>query len=1478
MASLLLFVNLVLNFPSVQTWLTHRIASYYSAKLHAKVQIGKVDFELLKKLVLRNVYVEDQHNDTLLYAEALKLDVGAISFDKHRLFISDIILDNTRFSAVMYKHDSDINVQFIIDYFASKDTVKHPGGAKWDIKVGALTMNNVYFSYRDEHNYSPDDSIGIIFTNMKIHEISGKISDIMFQGDTLRATIERLTAHERSGFLLQNMSCYVKLSSKKMELNALKIETPQTNLSTDLIFRYNRFRDFTDAVNKLDMSATFRKSTVCFDDVASFAHGIKGVYNCFTISGQYSGTVTHLKGRNMKIEWGKVSSFEGDATLDGLPDIQHTHINVTVKRLVTSKADAELLPRLPFREHATIKLPENIGYLRTIEASGTFDGYVTDFVATGAFSTGIGDIAATLSMRQDTGAKSISHYKGTLQTSSFNLGTFWQNNLLGSITSSVSIQGSGLSRTNADAKLEGTVASFGFKNYNYKNLTLSAELRKGFFSGLLNVNDPNLQMDFDGNVDIASKIHKYNFNSAIRKADLVKMNFTHDTIGQVVLSTNISVALAGNNIDSIDGTIHTDSTKLAYHKDNYHLKYLDLKSTHNGEVHNINVSSDYADASLSGRFPLRNIGDCFRNMLSPYIPSLFSPEKYTRKGKPDYHSYSFDLHFNNNTGLTNLFIPSLIISKGSEIKVNYDESNSAVTLSGNSALVEWASKKIKRVKLNASGDHSRLIFRASCDTLFLSDSLYAAAFAVSTTISQDTTRYTVKWNNDTANYADIPGYLAFPNKTDIVLKFVNPVISLGDSVWQANSKNTVLIDSSGIMARDLEFYHTQQYISIAGKISKHKNDAMVFTFKKLNLEDVKLGGITKLQGTVDGTASVARLYERHPFFAGSLNFSSLKLNKQPLGDGNVNCYWDNSAQAIALNGQFTRGDTKLLYFVGNYYDRDTNNLSADVTVQAFPVKLFEPYIKDYSTAFEGGLTGSGHVSGDLNKPKFSGEIIANITKFKLDYLNTYYHSSDIDILISPDTFRVKPSTILDEKQNSAIASGTLTHNHFKDFLLNFNLDAKKFMCLNTTEFNNDLYYGTGYATGNVQIYGPLNSIHIDASITTEKGTAFNIPLSNASEVDQSDVIRFVNKKDTARKKKLAYKVNLNGLQMHFTVHATPDATARLIFAEKVGDILEGTGSGTLQMDMSPQGDFSIKGDYTVTDGTYDFTFGNALSKKFALEEGGTISWSGDPYNADIDLNAIYKLRTSLEPLQAILPQEDSSTYKKTFPVYCDLGLTGKLTAPTIKFNIDLPTVDQNTQEALSSYLASNPNELYNQVASLLIIKSFLPIDTRPGAAASPSASLAAGINSTEFLSDQLSNMLSSISNKFNVGINYQPGTTPNNQELQVMFSTQLFNDRISINGDAGTVGNTTPTPTENTNNIVGEVTVEYKLSKDGKVKVKAFNKANDNTTVTLINAPYTQGAGISYRESFNNFSELVDKIKNKFKHNPKKEQNTSGTP
>ncbi|MGP8217598.1 MAG: translocation/assembly module TamB domain-containing protein [Bacteroidia bacterium] len=1464
---LLVFINLVINFPAIQTWLCKGVADYYSSKWHTKVIVGRVDFGFIKKLVLKNVYVQDQHSDTLLYAEALNFDIGSIDFKEHILHLSNIDIEHTKFHLTTYKNAHELSLQFIIDAFASKDTLKR-GSAKWDVSTDALTLDDVDFRYQ---NLNDTESVnGINPMNLRVHHINSKISDIKFEGDTLRATIERLSALEQCGFELKRMSCFVKLSSRGMELDALNILTPQTSLSTDLVFRYKAFRDFDDFVNKVNMRASFKKSTLCFEDLAYFAPGLKAVHNCFDISGLYTGTVSHLHGKNMTISWGQFSSFEGEADMNGLPDIDKTVIKVNVASLVTSKKEIETLPRPPFDMPGNIKLPDNIEYLNTMHFSGNFNGYISDFNADGILITDIGTIVAALHLRQDTLNKTT-YYKGILQTQEFNIGRFLSIKDMGAITSSVTIEGKGLRKDNADARIDGSMQSLYYKKYAYKNTSLNGELRKGFFSGILQVNDPNLHMDFNGEIDLVSPKHHYKFDSRIYNADLTAMHIIGDTSSPALLSCHIKIDAEGNSLDEITGTLNMDSTRYSIHKQLYHLNYFNMTSEEKDGYRAVSITSDYVDANVSGHYSLLNSPRCFEGLLACYLPDKYLKEPHLKNGK-DFHDYNYNIRFKENTGLTDLFIPSLKITQGTFVKGYYKEKTNNFFLLCQSPLVEWNGRKAKALTVNVNGDSKNLIINANSDTLNISDSLYAQGFNIYSNIADDSVHYRINWNNDTNNYANIPGFIAFTKSAQTVFKLLDPVIDISDSAWQLNKQNLLVIDSSGTTAKDIMFSHNQQYISIMGKLSNKRTDAMVVDFHKFNLEDILVTS-PSLKGIIDGTASISNANNRL-LFVSALNFNNVYFNKEYIGDGTINSYWDNTSQSIATNGQVMYHDDKSLSFLGNYYPaKDSENISIDATLHGFHIKPLNYYMKGICSEMDGGISGGIHISGNLNKPVFRGNVVADLKKIKLDYLNTYYHSPEIDITIAPDTFQLRPSRLFDEKGDTAIISGRLCHNHFKNLRLDFGLTTNNFYCLHTKDEIGSSYFGEGYASGNVNIYGYINSIHIDANITTQKKTVFNIPMSNASEVEESDFIHFVTKKDNKTKKVKAYKVNLTGLTVDFNVHVTPDATAKVIFSSKVGDMLTGIGNGNLEIGMSNMGDFSIRGNYTVTDGTYRFVLQNVINEDFNLQPGGTIQWNGDPYNAEININTTHLVRTSLLPLQPILPGDTSrQALLKSVPVYCDLDLSGKLTSPDIKFNIELPTTDQQTQQAVSSYL-QNPDEMNRQVFSLLIIKSFLPVQEGVNTTSTNAATgIIPGTAGYAILSSQLTNLINSLYNKVNIAVNYNPASTLTPQEMQLLLSTELLGGRVLINTDMSQIGTTTSgAQAENTNNVVGEVTVEYLVSKDGKLRFKAFNKANDNTIINVQNAPYTQGAGISYRESFSSWGELIEKIRARIKNSGKKD-------
>jgi hypothetical protein len=262
-----------------------------------------------------------------------------------------------------------------------------------------------------------------------------------------------------------------------------------------------------------------------------------------------------------------------------------------------------------------------------------------------------------------------------------------------------------------------------------------------------------------------------------------------------------------------------------------------------------------------------------------------------------------------------------------------------------------------------------------------------------------------------------------------------------------------------------------------------------------------------------------------------------------------------------------------------------------------------------------------------------------------------------------------------------------------------------------------------------------------------------------------------------------------------------------------------------------------------------------INKPFLIENGGVVRWNGDPYDASIDIYATYKRKAGLYDLF-----QDSS-FKKLVPVDLRLHLKDKLFNPSISFEINVQNVDPTTDNQIKRLIRTD-EEKYRQAVSLLVMGRF----TAPEELSNKSISSnnAVGFNAYELLSNQLSNWASQISNQVNVGVNYRPGDNITKEELEIALSTSILNDRVFIDVNGG-YANTTTGNNQNASSLVGDFNIEVKASKDGRVRLKAFNRSNNNSLINNINSPYTQGIGIFYREEFNDINELTKRFRDLFR-------------
>ena len=1438
-SSLLLLILLsyaLLRSPSVQTYLVSKVTGYLSEKLNTTARINGVDIEFFSKVVLEGIYVEDLHKDTLLYAGKLKVDIRNILFKKNIVNLKAVFLEECRFNLVQYKNEKDLNIQFIIDAFDSGDTAVTKNKKPFKLFSERLVLKNVDFSY----DYQADTShfYGVNFDHIHLKKVNGNFSSIKIINDTINAFIKHLSFRDRSGFQVYKMSTDFKISSKEMICHELKLITNKSQVKGDLHFETASWDDYNDFEEKVYMRGDFDDTKLNFGDISYFTSELEGINKYIVFDGKIKGPVANLRGTGMDIKFGKNSRLRGDIKMSGLPDVDATFIQLKIKDFKTNVADLEGIPLPPFTGKEHIELPPNFNKLGLITFYGDFTGFLNDFTAYGDLETDLGSVSLDMDLKQN--KHELPKYKGNLKSNQFNIGKFYGiENVLTTITLDIEIDGKGLENENVNAAVKGKVNSLICFDYNYQNIDIEGNFAKNIFAGKLLVNDQNLALRYNGEIDFTNKLPMFYFHTDIGYANLTKLNVIKSSYDRWI-STNADFNFEGDDIDNIKGTIVLKNVIYKDSATTLKFKQVELDALNTKGIKDLILKSDAADAQISGDFKLLALGKDFTQLVQQYLPSAgLNNTSNTAK-----QSFTFNLVTKNSEGLSKLLLPDVVIKPNSKLNGSFNNINNTFSLAVDVPEIILFDKKLSNIQLDSKNSNNKLDLDLSCGYLAIDDSAKIEQISLKAGASHDSIAYSLKFNNPgkIKNAADLNGDILFTPGKLIDIKFKQSSITVEDSLWVFDQRSLIHIDTLHTLFENFKLSHNKQSLSISSNKNSQYDDEIIIALEEFTLANlnpfIASSDIT-LKGILNGNASFSG-FGKNIVFSTSLAFSEFNINNESIGDGNIISLWDSKKQSISLNGNFLRGALPTIGFTGFYYpEKNENSLDIEIQLKKTPLKLFENYLTGVMSELRGYVSGDLFLQGSLKKPLLTGDIEVQRGGFKVDYLNTSYTFNGKAKFVKNDIL-LENIALFDQNGKEARVSGNIPHDHFSDIKLNIGINISKFFVLNTTESMNSSYFGKAFATGLIKFKGDLNKLIIEVDAKTEPGTQFNIPLSSPEEISESGFIRFVSKGSNTIVAKKAYQVNYSGIQMSLDLEVTPSAEVQLIFDKKIGDIISGTGSGIIKMDISPLGKFTMYGNYVISKGNYLFTLKNVINKKFRIAEGGTINWNGDPFEADINLEAVYKLRTALNE---ILPSDSS---KKRVPVDCVLKMSDKLMNPTIKFDIRLPQSEERIKNDVRAAINSeNESELNKQMFSLLMLGRFFP----PNETVS-SSSFGISQNTSELLSSQLSNWLSQSNEFVTLGVNVRAGDQTAANEWQATMSTQLFQQRLIIDGNVGVANNPSTA-----SNLVGDMSVEYKVTTDGKLRLRAFTQSNDYTNLTTI-APYTQGIGIFYREDFDTFNEL----------------------
>ena len=1444
---------LLLQNKNIQTHITAIITTKISEHLHARITIDAISITFINRLQLKNIYVEDQNGDTLFFAGKIRATLRNYNRDKREIVVSRLILEDS-YTHFIVDTAGVLNVRFIIDELKNNEKTD---SSRFSLQINSVQMNNSRFHYsRQGLSFAKK---GMDFADMDMRELNLGLEKFEIEGDTIAFSIKKLSLIEKSGFTVNEFNAEMNLSMHHMDFNSVSIITPYSHLSAEYLkLDFLDYTDFSDFVNLVGINLSFKPSQLSFNDISYFAPALSGYDEEFNFSGLLSGQISNLKGNNLLLTYSDSTHLKANFTMIGLPDIKSVFMNFDFTSLVTNTADLQNLKIPGGDKDKHLNLPNIIAELGTIKYSGKFTGYIDDFVAYGKFSTNLGEFSSDILLKPDT-ANAL-YFQGVLKTKEFFLGKLMkQDSLIGRITMNANINGY-TSKRGLFGKMEGLIDSLELNRYNYKNINLSGTLNDKVFDGSFSISDPNIMMEFLGKVNFSKDNPEFDFTADVLRARPYYLHLDNSDPGyfaSFLLKTNFT----GNKIDQLNGEVRIINSLFRKKDLQLQMYNFSLFAINTPDSNRILVNSDVIDGEIRGQYKVSTLPSSFKNLAGYYLPSL---EEDTVKSIPaeDNNNFSFSATLKNIHPLITFFLPDFDLGNNTEISGHYRPENKDVELNVSARSFSFKGNEWRNLNIKTQSNLQTVNFLGTSNILIMNNKMVLENLIINTIIRRDTATVAFVWNsNEKPLYQGQINAIANLQRNSVTKNLVigfhiDPSeIFFNDTLWHI-SQSSVLLDSSSIAIDSFTVSNQNQNFLVYGSLSENPEDALRFSFLDMDLTVLNIFSKRfkfTLAGKLSGRASIKDPFNNMTFLS-DLQMNNLIINDENLGNGELLASWNNQQRKIHISAFLGEGLLPGLKVEGEFIPQSkTMNFTADL--DKLKLNMFQPWAAFLVSDLKGIATGRLTLKGTTKKPEMNGTLRIMKASLMVNYLQTRYNFSN-DVKIVHNNIVFKDFEIFDEKGNNAIAQGSVSSKYFKEYNLDVRIETKNFAFLNTTEKDNALFYGRIFAGGIVGISGPTDNLQMNITARSERNSVFYIPLYATEEVAVRDFIDWVDpfeKETGSMQTRPSYEVKMKGIKMNFNLEVTPDAEVQLIFDPKIGDIIKGRGTGSLTILINTLGQFEIYGDISIEEGDYLFTLKNVINKKFVVEKGGRLSWNGDPADANIDLRAIYGLKTTISSLD---PTPDQQTSRKRIPVECVINMSGKLMNPTIEPDIILPGADQQTQNIVKNSINTD-EELMKQFVSLLVMNNFYSPQGGGG-----TSSNVAGVTTTELLSNQFSSWLSQISNDFDIGVNYRPGDLITSDELQVALSTQILNDRISISGNLDVGGNETGTSTAtNTNNIVGDFDINFKITE--KLHVKAFNRANDN--LLFQTSPYTQGVGFFYKEYFNNLKELTSRFKKKEK-------------
>ena len=1450
----------VLSLPFIQKRLSVFAAQELSRIMHTEVSIGSIDLGLLNRVIIQNVYLEDKSGQELLKIARLSAKVEISPLLHGKIRISSIQLFGLNAHLNRPTPDSKTNFQFVLDAFASKDTVKKQSNIDLRINSVLIRHGQIYYDL-----LSAAQTPGRFNVNhLGIQNFSATLSLKALTPDSLNAQIKRLSFNEQSGFKLKKLALKLTANHHGLQANNIEVSLPQSELAIDtLAAAYDSTASSSIINNDTRYMARIRASITLSDlamFVPSFTHFNDALNLRITLEG---------KGYQTKCTDIYLSNDYQSLLLKGEAMVNHWNEKNNMflfGNLAQLKADKEGTGWLIQNLTGKTNTPAILQRIGDINFNGDISGYLSQLTTHGTLLSDVGSIQANVTMHSDT----ITHlrsYSGKIISPELNLGALLdQEKTLGNTTFDIELKGFKYHDGKAESYIKGNISSLTYKQYEYRNIMLDGKYTPGGFNGKLSLDDSNGNIEINGHFATRQTVPDFNLRAVVRNFRPNDLHLT-DKYKDTDMSLSLTADFSGHSIDDMQGKISIDSVSVNAPEEDqcYYLDNLSIIAGNTGKnkEKQLEIRSSFLNGCVKGNYSYRTLPASILKTLQRYIPSLLALNKELPETNND---FQFHFQLDNTELFSKVFNIPVELGMPATLNGYFDDRRTRLQIQGYLPEFIYNDSYFESGTFLCSNTADELECQLRINKRMKKGE--TISLAVNSRVAEDKLKTTIHWgNNVPSTFSGVVETVASFRKSEEKNRLLTSIdirpskIILNDTIWKIHPSK-ITIDKDLIEINNFLFEHQNQYLRANGRIGKEQSDSCLVDLSNINLQyvmDIIQFHAVKFNGLITGRVHLHYVLQK-PVMYTRLSVKDFSLNDALLGLGDIKGEWDNELGGVRLHADIKENEH---YFtnVDGYVSPKEKGLNLNIQAGGTNLSFLQPFIENIFTNMQGRVFGHVRLYGPFSGLDLEGCAQADAS-MKVNILNTSFNAHADSVRISSGRFSFENVRVTDPEGHTGLINGALNHTKLKNLTYNFRFNTNRMLVYHTEKETPEFpFYGQIYTTGDVLLRGGNNMLTVDGTLRTDPGTKFTYVTATAAEATNTQFITFVDK--TPRRKQESIQTELyhhlnkkedkeeedtpTDTHINFQIEATPAATMRIVMDPVARDHISANGTGNIRLNYYNKGDFQIFGNYNIEEGIYKMSMQNVIHKDFILQSGGSVSFNGNPKEANLDVQAVYTVNSaSLNDLVA-----DASNTKGTVKVNCLLNLKGNLTAPTLKFDLDLPTVSDEDRELVRS-LTSTEEQMNTQIIYLLSIGKFYTYDYSNNANQSDATSSLA----FSTLSGQLNNMLSQVidSQNWNLGTNLSTGDKGwTDVEAEAILSGRLLNNRLIINGNFGYRDN----PMRNTN-FVGDFEAMWLLTKNGDFRLKGYNQTNDRyfTKSTLT----TQGIGLMYKKDFTNWRELFDWI------------------